>query len=398
MAPGAYGYFAYYSALFNRYTHTDQLVDPTLPYQCVYQSNSWGSTRTFYYTSISAEMDDIIWQSDFTIFQSQSNAGNQDSRPQAWAKNVVSVGGAYHYNNTDPTDDRWNFGASTGPANDGRIKPDLTFFYDYIYTTDADPGGYSGGAYTATFGGTSGATPMVAGTSALFFQMWSDDVWGTEPGTGTVFEERPHFTTMKALMINTAEQYNWPGGGPNADLTRMRQGWGVPNAQNAYDRAALTHVIDETSVLTELETDSYTAIVPASQDALKVTLVYADRAGNPGSVPHRINDVTLKLTAPDGTTEYWGNHGLDVGLWSTPGGSADTIDTVENVFVQNPVQGAWTVEVQAVEVNMDVHVETPSVDDQDYALVIYGASTITDALFSDGFESGDISAWDSSVP
>jgi serine protease AprX len=388
MVPQAYGYFAYYNALSNRYTHTAELVDPALEYKCVYQSNSWGDSQTvLIYNSTSAAMDDIIWTSDIIIFQSQSNTGSQLSRAQAWAKNIVSVGGAYHSNNTNSDDDRWNGGASVGPAADGRIKPDLTFFYDAIYTTDADPGGYTSSPYNAGFGGTSGATPMVAGTSGLFFQMWADNVW------------RPHFTTMKALLINNAEQYDWTAGGPNADLTRVRQGWGRPNAQNAYDRAPMTAVVDETSVLQELEKDTYTATVPAAQDALKITMVYADRAGVPGTTPHRINDVTLKVTAPDSTV-YWGNNGLTDGLWSTPGGAADTINTVENVFIQNPAEGVWTIEVEAVEVNMDVHIETPE-DDQDYALVVYGVTNFFGgfgSIFGDGFESGDTGAWAQTAP
>ncbi len=397
MVPAAHGYFAYYYALSNRYTHTAELVDPSLEYKCVYQSNSWGDhPQVLVYNSTSAELDDIIWQYDLTIFQSQSNEGDQYSRAQAWAKNIISVGGARHYNNTNSDDDAWAGGASVGPAADGRVKPDLTFFYDSIYTTDADPGGYVSGAYTTSFGGTSGATPMVAGTSGLFFQMWQDNVWGTEPGSGTVFDERPHFSTMKALLVNNAEQYDWTT--TNPDLTRFRQGWGRPNAQNAYDRAPLTAVIDESSVLQELEKDTFTATVPAAQDALKVTMVYADRAGVPGSSVHRINDVTLKVVAPDGTV-YWGNSGLISGLWSTSGGSADTINTVENVFIQNPAAGNWTIEVEAVEVNMDVHVETPGIDDQDYALVVYGVTGLSaPALFADGFEAGNTDAWSAVTP
>jgi len=395
MMPEAYGYFAYYLPVFNgdvsRYTHTAELVDPSLEYKCVYQSNSVGSSRTTQYTSISAEMDDIIWQSDFTIFQSQSNSGTQDSRPQAWAKNVIAVGGARHLNNTNPDDDYWS-GASIGPAADGRVKPDLTFFYDSIYTTTD-----GGSGYTSSFGGTSGATPMTAGTSGLFFQMWQDDVWGTTPGTGTVFEDRPHFTTMKALMINTAEQYDWNTTNPS--LSRFRQGWGRPNAQNAYDWAALTRVVDETSVLSELQTDTYTATVPASQDALKITMVYADRSGTTSAVIHRINDVTLKVTSPSSTV-YWGNNGLAGGIWSTSGGAEDTLNTVENVFIQNPEAGDWTIEVIATEVNMDVHIETPE-DDQDYALVVYGVTEMTgggDNVFADDFETGDTAAWAQSIP
>jgi len=391
LVPNAFGYFAYYNALTNRYGHTAELVNPALEFKSVYQSNSWGNTTTTAYNSYSSQLDDIIWQYDIAIFQSQSNTGNQLSRPQAWAKNIISVGGARHYNNTNSDDDAWANGASVGPAADGRVKPDLTFFYDSIYTTDADPGGYAGGAYTTSFGGTSGATPMVAGTSGLFFQMWQDNIWGTAPGSGTVFDERPHFSTMKALLINNAEQYDWTT--TNPDLTRFRQGWGRPNAQNAYDRAPLTAVIDETSVLQELQKDTYTAVVPAAQGALKVTMVYADRAGTTSATIHRINDVTLKVTAPDGTV-YWGNYGLTSGLWSTSGGSADTINTVENVFIQNPPAGNWIIEVEAVEVNMDVHVETPGIDDQDYALVVYGVSDLSvPAIFADGFETGDTSGW-----
>ena len=151
-------------------------------------------------------------------------------------------------------------------------------------------------------------------------------------------------------------------------------------------------MIDETSVLQELEKDTYTATVPAAQGALKATLVYTDREGVPGSMVHRINDVTLKVIAPDGTI-YWGNNGLMDDIWSTSGGAADTINTVENVFIQNPAAGIWTFEIEAVEVNMDVHVETPEVD-QDYALVVYGVTGFSGgAIFSDGFESGDTTAW-----
>jgi hypothetical protein len=287
-----------------------------------------------------------------------------------------------------------------GPAADGRVKPDLTFFYDSILTTDEEPDGYvSGSDYTPGFGGTSGATPMAAGTSGLIFQMWGDDVWGTAPGPGSVFDERPHFSTLKALLVNTAEQYDWNT--TNRDLTRFRQGWGRPNAQNAYDRAPLTSVIDETSVLRVMEKDAYAASVPAGQGALKVTLVYADRAGTTSSTVHRINDVTLKVISPDGGTAYWGNHGLESGVWSTPGGSADTLNTVENVFVQNPAEGDWTIEVEAVEVNMDVHSETTEVD-QDYALVVYGVTDLVGGnvtrIFSDGFESGDASSWSAVSP
>jgi hypothetical protein len=96
-------------------------------------------------------------------------------------------------------------------------------------------------------------------------------------------------------------------------------------------------------------------------------LVYTDPMGSPNAARARVNDLSLKVTAPDGTV-YWGNNGLNVGNWSTPGGTPNTIDTVENVFVQQPAAGTWRVEVRADEVNADGHAET-SAADVDYALV-----------------------------
>ncbi|MDQ1352162.1 MAG: hypothetical protein QG657_2468, partial [Acidobacteriota bacterium] len=95
--------------------------------------------------------------------------------------------------------------------------------------------------------------------------------------------------------------------------------------------------------------------------------------GVPLSAVHRINDLSLKVTSPTGTI-YWGNNGLLAGNWSTSGGSSNTIDTVENVFIQSPVAGAWTIQVLADVLVEDAHLETPEMD-ADYALVVTGGTT-----------------------
>jgi hypothetical protein len=102
-------------------------------------------------------------------------------------------------------------------------------------------------------------------------------------------------------------------------------------------------------------------------------MVYADPPADPPAGIHRINDLSLKVTAPNGITYYWGKNGLDVGIWSTSGGSSNTIDTVENVFIQDPVVGCWTIEVLADEVVEDGHVETDPFD-ADYALIVSAGS------------------------
>lgn len=360
---GAQGIAADYDFLTDRFAHTQRLKGS--PYFASFQSNSWGNALTTAYNSIASEMDDIIWRLDIAIAQSQSNAGTRSSRPQAWAKNIISVGGVYHFNTASTADDRWNGGASIGPAADGRIKPDVNYWYDSIYTTT------SGNTYTTGFGGTSAATPEVAGVLGLMVQMWSENLWGTNPQGTTVFERQPHASTIKALLINNADQY--PFTGTNHDLTRVHQGWGRPSVRLARDRAANSLIVDETTPLQLNQAATYTVLVPTGAADLKVTMVYPDPPGTTSSTLHRINDLNLKVTSPSGTI-YWGNNGLTAGNWSTAGGSANTVDTVENVFVQNPAAGSWTVEVRAAEINQDAHLATAAADAV-FALVATGGTS-----------------------
>jgi hypothetical protein len=349
----------------NRYTHTGELVQA--PYFAVFQTASVGSSQTSQYTTISADTDAALFDFDIVHCQSQSNLGSQASRPQAWAKNIISGGGVRHYDTLTMADDCWCGGASIGPATDGRIKPDLCAFYDDILTTTSG----SPTAYTNSFGGTSGATPIICGHVGLFFQMWADGIFSNElpvPG-GTVFENRAHMTTAKAVMINTAQQYPFTGTGH--DLTRIHQGWGWPDLGYLYDMRENMYVIDETDLLTNMESMEYFAFVAPGEPALRVTLVYADPPGLPSSSQHRINDLTLKVSSPSNVI-YWGNNGLLESNWSTPGGSENVVDTVENVFVQEPETGVWSILVIASEINEDSHVETPDLD-ADFALVVTGA-------------------------
>ncbi len=349
----------------SRYTNSSELVEA--PYFAVFQTSSVGSPRTAQYSTISADHDQTLFEFDIVFCQSQSNAGNTQSRPQAWCKNIISGGGVRHYNTATKADDCWCGGGSTGPATDGRVKPTFTHFYDNIRTVTC----CGSTSYTSSFGGTSGATPIICGHVGLFFQMWSSGIFGNPVLSDDVFANRAHMTTAKAMLVNTADQY--PFVGTTQDLTRMHQGWGMPNVQNLYDLRDEIFVIDETEVLAPFETVSYPLTVASGTPELKITMAYADPPGNPAvQSQHRINDVTLKVISPTGVI-YWGNNGLLQTTVSTPGGSADDKNTVENVFVLLPEAGDWTVEISADEVIQDSHLETPALD-VDFALV---ASPVT---------------------
>jgi hypothetical protein len=369
MLPFGQGVFSSFSNLPNRRQHISELIRP--PVNVVFQTNSWGSCCFTNYTTQAADMDDIIYNNDIVLLQAQANNGNNSSDAIAFAKNIVSVGGIRHANTANRADDTHNGTAgSTGPASDGRIKPDLSFWYDNIGTTS------NTGGYTNTFGGTSAATPMTAGHFGLFFQMWHHGIFGNAVNpNGTVFDNRPKSTTSKAMMINTASPY--PFTGQTADLRRVRQGFGLSDVARLHSQSKRFFIVNETEVLTNLQRKTYTLSVPPGTPELRATMVYMDRAGTANSTRHRVNDLSLRVTSPSGTV-YHGNNGLLDGNVSTPGGNPNIIDTVENVWIPNPAAGVWEVDVFAAEIVQDARAETPGVNDADFALVVSGIACRAD--------------------
>ncbi len=374
MAPDCTKYYTQYST--NSTSRWQTVSDLVNIHEVMHTTASWGGARVRTYTSVSADSDDIVFDHDIPWTQSQSNAGNQDSRPEAWAKNVISIGGVQHFDNSNPLDDSWAAGGgSTGPAADGAIKPILAAYYDSIGTSDrTGAAGYSAGNWSAGFGGTSGATPIVAGHNVLALQMFTDGIFGNtlRNPNGSRFSNRPHFTTLRGLQIVSASQYAFTASSTNN--RREHVGWGFPDLRKMWDNRNKTFLVDETDVLTQGQATRWLITVLPGESALTICMNHNDPAANPAAAQTLINNLSLRVTSPSGTV-YWGNNGLQQGNWSVAGGAEDSINPIECVMVQNPQAGVWLVDVKATLIAMDSHVETPQVD-ADYALAVSGGTGV----------------------
>lgn len=345
MMPGQHGLFSSYLEIEDRDDHLASFVSD---FDGAIQSNSWGSGVNRRYTAPSAAMDDSVIRHGVLIFQSQSNRGNPDSRPEAWAKNAISVGGINGHGTLDRADDTWAGDASTGPAIDGRVKPDLVLFNDGILTTSD-----VGAASHMPFTGTSAATPAVAGHAGIMYEMWRSGVFhGGDPLA--VPADRPSVAMARAIMINSAEPY--PFAHVADDLGRYRQGWGTPDLLNMWSRAPRTAVFDEADTLAEGDAWVRTFEVAPGEARLGFTLAWTDPPALPFASRTLINDLDLRVISPSGVV-YLGNAGLHDGIFSVAQDDdpavPDRVNTVENVFVASPEPGRWQVEIVADAVALD---------------------------------------------
>jgi hypothetical protein len=362
MLPGAKGVFADWSV--GRKQSIANLVNN---WGGVFQSNSWHTGATDgAYGSNTRQNDEAVFEYDVTMLYASGNGGNDETiTREAAAKNVIGVGALNHYNNVDRTDDLHNGNqGNKGPTDDGRIKPDVVGLYDSIYTTT------SGDGYTSGFGGTSGAAPVAAGAVGLIYDMYKENHFGNNP-TGAL----PHAATVKAIMIADAYQYEFSQG------DRFAQGWGLVDVGNVY-HIGENHLIDDESVSLKTGQSTLYNIIPTGIQPFKISLVWTDVPGTTSSSQHLVNDLTLKVRDPDGTI-YYGNVGLETSKWSSSGGNVDNLNNVENVFIENPVAGKWTIEVIADNIALDGNTDTTEVD-QKFALVASGVIQVDhDMVVSD---------------
>ncbi len=248
--------------------------------------------------------------------------------PPACAKNHITVG-ALNSNDDLPA----SF-TSWGPADDGRMKPDI-----------AAPGCESGGdggvrsassssdtAYS-TKCGTSMASPTVCGLGAILLSDFR-----------TLYPSRPDFrnSTLKTLLAHTAVDLDNPG----------------PDNKYGYGSVRIVPAVEllRSGNFAENEvgqggTVGVIVIVQPGDPELKVTLAWDDYQGTGNMIPQLVNDLDLVVRSPSNVRAYpW-----TLGGTANPGAPAvqtqeNHIDNIEQVFVANPEPGAWLVEVRGTTV------------------------------------------------
>ncbi|MGE0481997.1 MAG: S8 family serine peptidase [Phycisphaerae bacterium] len=247
--------------------------------------------------------------------------------PPATAKNHIAVG-ALNSNNDSMT----SF-SSWGPTDDGRMKPDI-----------AGPGCQSDGDFsvTSTYSGsdtqyaslcgTSMAAPTVTGALALLLQ----DFRAQYPAAPD-----PRNSTMKILLAHTAVDL----GNVGPDYV---YGYGSVRIVPAIDFMR-TGQFEENSV-GQAGVVSYTLNVPAGTAQLKITLAWDDAAGTPNVVPSLINDLDLRVVSPSAGQAFpWTLNPANPSA-AAARTARNTRDNIEQVVVDNPAAGAWTMEVHGFNV------------------------------------------------
>lgn len=346
-------------------------------------TNSWGSPSrriAGVYNDNAKEVDQFVFRNrDCVICFSAGNEGSDGNAngqvdgtsitPPATAKNCITVGASENdrpmftltYGGGWPSDfpaepiasDRVSNNpegmvgfSSRGPTRNLRIKPDVVAPGTFILSTRSratqDEGwALSGDDLFYFMGGTSMATPLVAGCAALVREFLIK-----ERGL-----QRPSAALVKAMLINGAR-----------DITGQylpSEASAIPNSAEGFGRIDMRATIgpfatgetltisDENTALDTGQQESHTVDVPANARLLKVTLVWTD----PPSEALQ-NDLDLIVRLSNGQERH-GNMGTAT--------TFDRNNNVEQVTVSNPPAGPTEVIIRA---------HRAAQFDQSYALVI----------------------------
>jgi len=254
------------------------------------------------------------------------------------AKNILTVGAVDDIPSgySQPSDVVMSSFSGWGPADDGRIKPDVVANGINLYSTMND----SVNAYYS-LSGTSMASPNAAGSLILLQEHYQD-----LNGTGSKMRS----ATLKALIIHTADE---AGSTPGPDY---KFGWGLINIEKAAKKITEDQTNDVISEHTLSNGGTYTTTITATSGfPVKVTICWTDPKGTPPapsldpSDVILVNDLDLRLTDQSATVYYpWK---LDKGNPSAAATNSaeNDVDNVEMVYIANPTPG----EVYTISVDHD---------------------------------------------
>lgn len=220
--------------------------------------------------------------------------------------------------------------SSRGPAHDGRLKPDISAHGQGQISNDPNHG-------YQTFGGTSAAAPGIAGCLAQLTQGYKEK-YGTEPPAAL----------LKAALLNTANEIG--NVGPD-----YKFGWGVVNAYRAWKLLEAGNYLE--NVIEQGGTETRNIQIPFGTRLAKVMIYWAEPAAAENAGRALINDLDLTVADAGGTVHlpWLLNPTPNPTLLDAPAiKGRDSLNNVEQVVIENPAAGAYTVTVKGFEVPMGV--------------------------------------------
>ena len=245
------------------------------------------------------------------------------------AKNILTVGSTNYKGEV-------SFFSSRGPVKDGRIKPEIMSQGTSVRSL------WLNNSFSS-FSGTSMAAPGVSGGLALLVQRYRQLNTGANPKSGL----------LKAIICNGGSDLGNEGpdykyGFGTMDLLRS-----VTMIENStYFIASVANAGNNT----------HTVSVPANTAQLKITLYWQDPPANLLTAKTLVNDLDLELTTPVPATIL--PRILDTipaNVNTIAGSGADHINNTEQIIVDNPATGNYTLKVSGTAIT-----QNPS---QEYFLV-----------------------------
>lgn len=358
-----------------------ELYDEAFTNEARIHSDSWGSAVYGQYTVDSQSSDEFMWDYPemLLVFAAGNEGRDGDSDgvvdpdsigAPGTAKNLLTVGAAesdrapgsggyssmswgyawpsqfsadpirndYISQSADMIHQGLAAFSSRGPTDDGRTKPDVVApGTDVISCRSRRASGTAWGTHPNTnylfSGGTSMATPLVAGFAALVRQYYLEWRGLTNPSAALI----------KATVLNGARSLTPGQYGSNATREipppprpNFAEGWGQPDLLNTlFPPGPRLLAACDTNRLSTGETNRYVLYLAPTLTS-SVMLVYSDYPATAGSGKKLVNDLDLLVLAPNGQVFY-------------PNGRAapDRTNNVEGVDFLPPVSGVYTVQVSA---------------------------------------------------
>lgn len=281
--------------------------------------------------------------------------------PEGVAKNNLTIGAVEQVlDYQTPNDVKMSSFSGWGPADDGRIKPDLVAMGVSVFSTSIT--GEGADSYVSQ-SGTSMAAPNATGSLFLLQQLYA------ERNSGRFLLS----SALKALAIHTARE-SGPSPGPDYMF-----GWGL---LNVADAASL--IINEdgnsefirTDILGEGEVHEFEFISDGVKP-IRATIAWTDPAGSPAGQAADptnlmlVNDLDLRIFDEDGKEFFPWSLDFAQGISARGDQSKDNFrDNVEQVWIPAPEPKRYRVRIS--------HKNSLEFGVQEYALV-FSAGAINGA-------------------